>query len=325
MNTALLSICMPTYNRSGYLVQTLDSFIKSKGFDSRVEIVISDNCSTDDTENICREYADKYHNIKYYRQPKPTDIADKNFADALSLGTGIYLKLSNDTLPFKSDTLEFMLDKITQNINNKIPLFFHPLYNTHHIMETEVEVNSIDELVSNISYGITWIAGFGCWREQFSCLEDKHKKIAVQLMQMDWTLRLFLTYKKSVIFFRDMYEPADIEKKCSYNMYEIFGQNYLSIYKEYIGQDLLSRNVYDNEKKRLLYSFFLRSLSYSILNKSYSFKVNKMFYYLRDYKYDWFFYCAFAVFPFVLILEFIKNILRKYCPVFFNKIKEYKK
>ena len=87
MHTPLLSICIPTYNRSECLAQTVESIINSNSFDNRVEIVISDNCSTDDTEQVCRNYTNMYSNIKYYRQLEPTDIADKNFIDALSFGT----------------------------------------------------------------------------------------------------------------------------------------------------------------------------------------------------------------------------------------------
>lgn len=49
----LLSICIPTYNRSTYLRESIESIIHQSEFISGdVEIVISDNASTDNTENI---------------------------------------------------------------------------------------------------------------------------------------------------------------------------------------------------------------------------------------------------------------------------------
>ena len=45
----LLSICIPTYNRSEQLRRALESLVGQEGF-SEVEVVISDNCSTDGTE-----------------------------------------------------------------------------------------------------------------------------------------------------------------------------------------------------------------------------------------------------------------------------------
>ena len=49
-NTILLSLCIPTYNRVETLTVMLERVVHDPDFDEEVEIVISDNCSTDDTE-----------------------------------------------------------------------------------------------------------------------------------------------------------------------------------------------------------------------------------------------------------------------------------
>ena len=59
----LLSICIPTYNRAEYLVGALENIISDPAFDERVEIVISDNASTDDTENVVGYFIKLYSNI----------------------------------------------------------------------------------------------------------------------------------------------------------------------------------------------------------------------------------------------------------------------
>jgi abequosyltransferase len=64
MKNNLLSIFIPTYNR-GYLIgETLDSFIEQVS-KYRIQIVISDNCSTDDTSEVIERYKSKYPYIKY--------------------------------------------------------------------------------------------------------------------------------------------------------------------------------------------------------------------------------------------------------------------
>ncbi|RYZ98014.1 MAG: glycosyltransferase, partial [Sphingobacteriaceae bacterium] len=65
-----LSICIPTYNRSNNLRETIESIITQPEFNGtdEVEIVIADNCSTDDTETVANEYTAKYPSkIKYNR------------------------------------------------------------------------------------------------------------------------------------------------------------------------------------------------------------------------------------------------------------------
>lgn len=58
MTQPLLSICIPTYNRACYLWRTLNSITTQKGFlfTDFIEIIISDNCSDDATEEVCMEF-----------------------------------------------------------------------------------------------------------------------------------------------------------------------------------------------------------------------------------------------------------------------------
>lgn len=57
-----LSIIMPTYNHERYVVKALDSILMQK-VDFKVEIIIGDDCSTDDTAEIVKAYAIKYPDI----------------------------------------------------------------------------------------------------------------------------------------------------------------------------------------------------------------------------------------------------------------------
>lgn len=60
VNRPLLSLCIPTYNRGEILRETLDTIVLSPDFDDRVEVVICDNCSTDNTREISQEYGGEW-------------------------------------------------------------------------------------------------------------------------------------------------------------------------------------------------------------------------------------------------------------------------
>jgi len=58
-----VSICIPTYNNADYINETLNSLLNQSCHN--VEIIISNNASTDNTDQIVNEYLSNYNNIKY--------------------------------------------------------------------------------------------------------------------------------------------------------------------------------------------------------------------------------------------------------------------
>lgn len=61
-NSIMVSICCITYNQEKYIRQCLDGFIMQKAT-FPFEILIHDDASTDGTQSIIREYAEKYPQI----------------------------------------------------------------------------------------------------------------------------------------------------------------------------------------------------------------------------------------------------------------------
>jgi glycosyltransferase involved in cell wall biosynthesis len=61
-----LTIGLPVYNGQNYVSESLDSLLAQTYSD--FELIISDNASTDGTEEICRDYAERDSRVRYVRQ-----------------------------------------------------------------------------------------------------------------------------------------------------------------------------------------------------------------------------------------------------------------
>lgn len=85
--TPKVSIGMPVYNGKAYIREALDSLLAQSYSD--IELVISDNASTDGTEDICLEYAKSDSRISYIRQPYNIGGA-ANFNYVLNSAVGEY-------------------------------------------------------------------------------------------------------------------------------------------------------------------------------------------------------------------------------------------
>jgi glycosyltransferase involved in cell wall biosynthesis len=98
INTSpILSITIPTYNRAQYLKENLEAILKQiTDYASKIEIIVNDNASTDNTSSVITDLAEKYKfPIQYHRKDKNVCFKD-NFADVTSKATGKYLFLLGD-------------------------------------------------------------------------------------------------------------------------------------------------------------------------------------------------------------------------------------
>ncbi len=84
-----VSIGMPVYNGERFLKQALDSILAQTFKD--FELIISDNASTDSTQEICRAYAARDQRIHYYRNEQNLG-ASWNFNRVFELSTGKYFR-----------------------------------------------------------------------------------------------------------------------------------------------------------------------------------------------------------------------------------------
>ncbi len=89
MTSPLLSIGLPVYNREKFLRQSFDALLDQTF--TNFDLIISDNASTDGTEQICREYAQRDRRIRYYRNPSNIG-APRNFNRAFELSSTKYFK-----------------------------------------------------------------------------------------------------------------------------------------------------------------------------------------------------------------------------------------
>jgi len=91
----LLTIAIPTYNRSTCLAQLLEALLPQLIDESRVELMISDNSSEDDTPAIIKSFQGKGLKLTYRRND--TNIgSDANFLQCFEKASGKYMWLVGD-------------------------------------------------------------------------------------------------------------------------------------------------------------------------------------------------------------------------------------
>ncbi len=110
-----LSVCMITYNHEQFISQALDSILMQKT-DFPIEIVIGEDCSTDNTREICISYKEKYPDIIKLNLPEKNQGPQPNFLNTFSLCTGKYIALcEGDDYWTDENKLQRQVDFLEQN------------------------------------------------------------------------------------------------------------------------------------------------------------------------------------------------------------------
>lgn len=91
-NDIIVSVCMITYNHEKYIAEAIEGVLMQQTI-FPIELVIGEDCSTDNTRKICLEYREKYPNkIKLLLHEKNLGIVS-NFYATLQAAQGKYIAL----------------------------------------------------------------------------------------------------------------------------------------------------------------------------------------------------------------------------------------
>jgi glycosyltransferase involved in cell wall biosynthesis len=107
-NSPLVSVVMGTYNGGKYLREQLES-IYGQTY-KKIEVIVSDDCSTDNTVEILKEFS-RDHGLKCYINEKNLGLV-KNFEKVLSLAKGDYIALADQDDIWYPGKIELLLNNI---------------------------------------------------------------------------------------------------------------------------------------------------------------------------------------------------------------------
>ena len=123
-NHPLLSICIPTYNGAG---SSLDLVLESAVFIANtyndIEIIVSDNCSSDNTKELVQSFADLCSNLRYYRNTTNLGF-NGNMLNLADYADGEYTWMTGDDDVINLDTFGLIYKTLKEGLIDYLSVNF---------------------------------------------------------------------------------------------------------------------------------------------------------------------------------------------------------
>lgn len=222
----LLSLCLPTYNRAECMRrQFLRLLTLSADELSKIEIIVSDNCSTDETEQICHDFNTRL-SFRYLRNDENVG-PDDNFLQCLHEARGQYVWLLGD-----DDYLR------TEHISPLLHFLENGRYGLVHIDKPtrsgRAEIfNDIDRFICKVGVMITFMSS-NIFRREPALTVDYNPYRGTNLLQVPMYLEAALRTEENVILHRRYYDAATMNaSNGGYNLMKVFVKNLSEILDDY--------------------------------------------------------------------------------------------
>jgi abequosyltransferase len=108
----LLTLTIPTYNRAVFLRQFLDSVRDQIVSNPEVEVIVSDNASTDETPEIMKEELQRGTRLTYIRNPENIG-PDANFLQCYERASGKYVWVMGDDDVLAPNALKRIVESLS--------------------------------------------------------------------------------------------------------------------------------------------------------------------------------------------------------------------
>lgn len=260
----LLTIAIPTYNRSRYLIRLLDSLMPQLAKASDVELLISDNASPDQTAAILEKYSREGLISRNIRNR--TNLgADGNIAQCFAEAAGQYVWIIGDDDVLLPGALSVILNLLHQQEYDLVYLQAMPF--TEGMQILPVASQPFTEIIGNANtfalrthVFLTFISGNIVNKRRVTSLEHPpfSELIGTSLVQLGWIYTALGHFRKGA-YIHDPLLAAGSDDRGGYALYTVFGTNLKHITTLWLGKPKLVRIILNGTLQTFFPAFVLRS------------------------------------------------------------------
>ena len=258
---ALLTIAIPTYNRARFLARLLACLRRElPGYDDRVNVVISDNASTDDTAAVIGDFVTTSPHVRVLKQ-KTNCGMDGNFRACVEAVDGSYFwMLGDDDLPVPG-AIAAILDVLERERPDLAFLSSQWLPEIDAAADVALKLPLRYQRMSRDSFGrrlhvwTTYLSGMIVRRTAFLENSEAARRLAgTHLTQLSWVLER-LRDGECFIHVRSSCVLATAGNTGGYSVVTVFGEHFPRIVRQTLTHDARQQRLAKQMVRRTLVGF----------------------------------------------------------------------
>lgn len=306
----LLSLCIPTHNRARFLEESLPAILNSTNpkYFSEIEIVISDNASTDDTPSIIAHFQKNNPDFLWNVIRQNPNIGPSNVTVVTTYAKGEFIWILSDDDIVMPDAINRILEKLHSEPNlNGIVVNYAPFkdnikYLKKAVLPLKEQPQSPDEFLSFLSSQLTFISIL-VFRRNLSLIPEDERRF-YSLCQC--FIFLNVVKQKNICYIPQISLAVRGDNSGGYNFFTVFVGEFEEILRYAINLGFKDFHVKKARAKHL--PFLLRfSISLKINNA----KLNRFYNFNHDVKILWRNHQLSIVSLFTIVVLSIPEILLK--------------
>lgn len=260
----ILSICIPTYNRAKFLQTSLDRLKENITADMDVEVLVSDNCSPDNTSKVVMSAIDNGLKCTYIRNEKNLG-PDGNFMQCFQKAQGKYLWLCGDDDYLIPGQFKRLYDILASGDYGLVELNMRkPKFGLAPKVFTDT-----GEFLTEVSEYITFMSS-NIMRKEIVDQVDGEKYKGTYLIQTPYYLTSATIGLPNLVYYPQVLEwGADDANSGGYNLFQVFCDNLLTIIHEIVESGKLSEKQFQSIKKAIYCNWLVGYYARFFINHDY--------------------------------------------------------
>lgn len=243
-----ISIAMSTYNGEKFIREQLDSIVNQSVLPN--EIVISDDCSSDNTLEIIKEYSDKFKNIIWKISRNEVNLGwRKNFKTVINKTSGEYVFLADQDDIWVKDKIKTMIKCFENNSNILLLCSNYVLWNydtnEKKYKKEDLEIKKVKQSGKNF-YHLSYPGCVQCFRKEIINDFNRYWTENSSHDQLLWAIALY-EKRAYTINFNGILWRRSAQAETYHNFKKISYENFDNKYNCYKNYDLYDKFPKDNK------------------------------------------------------------------------------